>query len=166
MDTKERKNWMLRHEDLWNDKDRLYVKMIEEGALSPKLSNWKWVLDCLVKDCQHIKRISNLCHQEPLTERTHLTITAENFDELIAMREVKDILCQMKHPISSMDESGFTYYDYAVFKRRKHKRPPAHVIDEINVFFAGGDINYIAEGRKKFYGGNFLDAEVIIKQDD
>lgn len=157
MNTEGRRIWMLRHEDLWEDKENLRKIMIKEGALHSNLSNWKYVLDCLIQYCKRIKKIANLTQKQPLKPRTKLIMTEENFDELIKLREVKDILIAQKHPISAMDESGYTYYDYAIYKRKEHKRPVVHVIEEINIFFSGGDINYISEGRKMYFGGKFND---------
>lgn len=165
--TKERENWMLRHESLWDANiDAIRAFMIESGVLSPKLSNWKYVIEGLIQRCRHLKKIANQYSPTPVKPRSELVLTEENYDELMAKREFIDIIVQMKHPVKSMDESGYTYYDYAVYKRRKHKRPVKHVIDEINVFLAGGDINYLHDGRKKYYGANFLESSKIIVRED
>lgn len=133
---------MLRNEPLWNDKSALLEKVYEEGIYSRKLSNVDWCLTALVQDARNIKRRTPNPSM-PIKPLTDLRITQDNFDELIKDRSVIDILVGQKHPVQSMDESGFTYYDYAVYKRQKHGKIPSHVADEINLIFSGGAIKYI-----------------------
>lgn len=138
---RQRTSWVMQNEHLWGNLSCLRVKAVEEGLYSPKLSNIEHCLQSLIDNCKQMKRKAN--YFGPLKPRTDLIITQSNFDELIKNREVIDLLNGLKHPVLAMDESGFTYYDYAVFKRRKHGRVPHHILDEINVFFRGGDIPYI-----------------------
>lgn len=133
---------MLRHEPLWSDKDALLEKVYQDGIYSRKLSNVDWCLTALVQDARNIKKLTPN-PALPIKPKSNLTITETNFDELIKLREVIDILVGEKHPVKGMDESGYTYYDYAVFKRQKHGKPPTHVIGEINLIFSGGSIDYI-----------------------
>jgi hypothetical protein len=140
MDTNERVQWLLRHEPLWNDRPALLEKMYEDGVYSRKLSNVNHCVDCLLHEVKQIKKRS-ANPSAPLVPRTSLRVTRENFDELIKEREVIDILSQIKHPFRKLDESGFTYYDYAVFKRNERRRL-ASIIEEMNIIFAGGDVDY------------------------
>jgi hypothetical protein len=133
---------MLRHENLWNDRAALLEKMYADGVYSKKLSNVDFCLTGLIERCRKIKKLTKN-PSLPIQPLTDLVVTTDNFDELISKREIKDILVQSKHPVKRMDENSFTYYDYAVFKRRKHGKPPTHVIDEINTILSGGAIDYI-----------------------
>lgn len=138
---RQRTSWVMQNEHLWGNLSRLRVKAVEEGLYSPKLSNIEHCLQSLIDNCKQMKRKSN--NFDPLKTRTDLKITQLNFDELIKNREVIDLLNGLKHPVKAMDESGFTYYDYAIFKLRKHGRVPEHVLNEINIYFQGADITYI-----------------------
>lgn len=142
MTTDDRVIWFLQNESLWTDLDALKAKAIADGIYSPKLSNIDSVVEGQIWKCQRIKKQTKF-YPEPLKPKTKLLVNEQNFDELIKQREVIDILTSAKHPVRSMDDSGFTYYDYAVFKRRKHKKAPTHVISEINILFCGGDIEFI-----------------------
>ena len=142
MNTASRRNWFLRNESLWTDLDTLKAKSIADGVYSPNLSNIDSVLEGQIQKCRAIKRFT-ASPSEPLKPKTDLILTVQNFDELIKQREVIDILTGVKHPVRLMDDSGFTYYDYALFKRKKHGKAPSHVISEINTVFSGGDIDLI-----------------------
>lgn len=139
MDKQERINWMLHHEHLWKDKAELKHRAIADGVYSEKLTNIAHFLDGLIADCKVIKRRCNTF--APLMPRTSLRITKENFLQLLTLREVIDILSEIKHPFRKLDRNGFTYYDYALYKWREQKRLNA-IVDEINLIFAGGDIEY------------------------
>lgn len=139
---REKIRWFFENESLWNDRQALKAKTLADGIYSPKLSNIEHCIDCMLQQCRHIKRTSNISQIKTIP-RLALVLNELNFDEQIHRREVKDVLITMKHPVQSMDESGYTYWDYAVYKRNQHGRVPQHVLDEINVFFLGGDIKYI-----------------------
>lgn len=132
--------WFMQNESLWSDTDALKTKAIADGIYSAKLSNIVHCLEAMIGQCRTIKRRTPSPSQ-PFEKRTELIITEENFDELIQMREVIDILTSIKHPFRKMDDSGFTYYDYAVFKRRE-KGVQQHILDDINIIFNGGDIDF------------------------
>jgi hypothetical protein len=140
--TEERVNWLLRRESLWSDREEAIKQLRAAGLYSKNLSNIDFCVSALIQRCRRIKKASQN-PSAPIKPRTDLVITAKNFDELINQREVKDILMAEKHPVKSMDESSFTYWDYAVFKRRKHGKVPQHVLDEINIIFSGGTLKYI-----------------------
>lgn len=156
MNTQERVNWMLRNEHLW-DKDLNEVRevMIKAETLSPKLSNWRFCIENLIRRCRQLKKIAERYQSTPVTPRSDIILTENNYDEMMSKREVIDIVIKMKHPIRSMDMDGYTYYDYAVYKRQQHKKPVKHVIDEINRYLAGGDINYLHDGNRKPIGTRF-----------
>lgn len=64
--------------------------------------------------------------------------TVENFDRLIERRDVRDELSKLPHPFPQMDNAGHNFFDYAVYKRKKHQRPVLHIIKEINEYFRKG----------------------------
>lgn len=132
----------MQNESLWSDIDALKSKALKDGIYSKRLSNIVHCLEAMIGQCRKIKHRTPSPSQ-PFEKRTDLIVTEANFDELIQMREVIDILTSIKHPVRSMDDSGFTYYDYAVFKRRKHGKAQQHILDEINIIFNGGDIDFI-----------------------
>ena len=142
MKSKERIAWALRHEHLWNDREKLLATIFAQKVYSPKLSNIDFVVDGLVQNARQIKKLTPT-PGKPLKPKTDLVISQENFDDLIQSREVKDILLGVKHPVRAMDDASYTYLDYALFKRQKHGKVPSHIIDEINVIFSGGDIRFI-----------------------
>jgi len=132
---------MLRHEHLWQDKEALLEKVFVDGVYSRKLSNVLHFVVGLIADCKLIKRRSKN-PATPLQPKTDLIMTAENFDELIKRRDIIDILSGAKHPFQKLDKSGFTFYDYALFLRKKHSKCPPRVIESANIIFSGGDIGY------------------------
>lgn len=74
---------------------------------------------------------------------TEFIFTDENFEELLAKREVKDVLIQEKHPFRQMDRSGFTYLDYVLYKTKQRGRPLKKIINELNgIFQSGKHIEY------------------------
>ena len=141
MTLEERKLWMLRHEHLWSDKDALLEQVFADGVYSRKLSNVRHFVDGLIADCKLIKKQSKYAAL-PLKPRTNLVMTADNFDELIKMREVIDILSAEKHPFRKMDYSGFTFYDYAVFLRKEKGKCHPRVVEWSNIIFIGGSVPY------------------------
>lgn len=68
-------------------------------------------------------------------------ITEDNLIEKLSDRALRDALSQQKHPTQSMDEAGFTYLDYALF-RVKEGRKKRLIVEDINAILKGKDVVY------------------------
>lgn len=65
-------------------------------------------------------------------------VNKENFYEKLEQREIKDILSDEKHRCRELDDMGYTYFDYVLFKTKQSKRPLQRIIDDINAILLKG----------------------------
>ena len=70
-----------------------------------------------------------------------MIITEKNVKKMVSERWLRDILNNQKHPTKRMDESGFTYLDYVLY-RIKQDRSLKKISDDINQVLSGSDIVY------------------------
>jgi hypothetical protein len=141
MNRDERIDWLFRHEAHWSDLPLLAEKAVKDGVYSPKLSNIVHCLECLIFECQNIKK-RKPSYFEPLQRRSEEFATRENIQTLLKRRDIIDILLDANHPSSRMAKNGFTFYDYILWMQRRGDLPD-YVIKEVNVIFAGGDVSMI-----------------------
>lgn len=59
-------------------------------------------------------------------------LTKDNWNEQIKNQEFRDFLSSQPHPVQEMDDSGYTYLDYVLFKTKQFNRPIVKIMDEIN----------------------------------
>jgi len=59
-------------------------------------------------------------------------ITADNLEEELGKREIRDKLSQIDHPNEYRAENGYTYLDYVLWKMNQNNWTKSFVVRELN----------------------------------